>query len=265
MFSRMRRAAVPAHLAMMSLACLAQSSPLNDTGIAWSGHGTSGHASTCDAADPAGQDCLHGRDKAAVDGVLAKQGGSALNNGQANGFDFTKISNAGDPLPASAALGPGSGDWACTRDNVTGLVWEVKVDDASHLRHQGHTYTWFDTHSTDGNPGTAATDGGHAAACKTAARCDTEKYVEDVNQAALCGAHDWRLPTIKELGGIVDFGRVEPSIDPDYFPHTPADSSYWSGSPLANNTGQSWMAYFGDGYVHAAIRIGEARVRLVRR
>ena len=86
----------------------AQTHPLNDTGITWSGHATSGNATTCDDAHPAGQDCHYGRDAAAAAAsTLAKTGASAPNNDIANGFDYTKISNSGTVLPASAVLGSG--------------------------------------------------------------------------------------------------------------------------------------------------------------
>ncbi|MFA7607548.1 MAG: DUF1566 domain-containing protein [Rhodocyclaceae bacterium] len=259
----LRRTAFATSLLLALSVAHAQTSPthpLNDTGITWSGHATSGNATSCDATHPAGQDCQYGRDAAAAASTLpAKTGGSALNNGIANGFDYTKISNSGTVLPASAVLGSGPDDWACTRDNVTGLVWEVKVNDVAHLRHMGHTYTWYNTNSPDGNSGTA--DGG---SCATAGRCDTEKYVQDVNAANLCGATDWRMPTVKELVGIADLGRSNPAIDPDYFPNTPS-SIVWSGSPSAGYSGYAWGVYFGSGYAdNGSLRSNGNHVRLVR-
>ena len=56
-------------------------------------------------------------------GALPKTGAGAA------GFDYTKIANDGSELPADAPLGSAAGEWACTRDNATGLVWEVKTDD----------------------------------------------------------------------------------------------------------------------------------------
>lgn len=226
--------------------------PLNDTGITWSGNATGGNASTCDASHPAGQDCHYGRDAAAAAGQLVKKGGGSA------GFDFTKIANSGAELPASAALGSGANDWACTKDNVTGLVWEVKT--TSGLRSQIHTYTWYNTQSPDGNKGTAS--GG---SCATAGRCDTEKFVADVNAAGLCGASDWRIPTRKELVGIVDYGRRNPAIDPTYFPNT-VPSFTWSGSPYAGDSNYAWDVGFFDGQVHQSLfnRSYPKHVRLVR-
>ena len=36
------------------------------------------------------------------------------------------MANNGTDLPESALLGSGPTDWACTRDNTSGLLWEVK-------------------------------------------------------------------------------------------------------------------------------------------
>lgn len=255
-------------LILAAAACLAvpfashaQTQPLNDTGITWSGDALDGNATTCEAGTnpdhPEGQDCQYGRDQAARDGELIKIGASTPNNGVENGFDYTKISNTGNDLPASAQLDSGPDDWACTRDNVTGLIWEVKTDDGG-LRSQNHTYTWYDSNSPDGNPGEEA--GG---SCHASGRCDTEKFIEDVNAQGLCGHSDWRLPSRKELLSIVDSGRYDPSIDPDYFPNTPS-SYFWSASPYANNSNSAWDVRFNYGDSGSNNRSYGRRVRAVR-
>lgn len=225
------------------------SRPLNDTGVAFCGAYPDGNLA-CDGSQPAGQDAHYGRDAAAAAGQLTKVGGGNA------GFDFTKIANNGSVLPASAALGEGPTDWACTRDNVTGLLWEVKT--TSGLRSQSHSYTWYDSvHNYGGYPGTAS--GG---SCATAGRCDTEKYVADVNAVGLCGQTDWRMPAVWELLGIVDKGRVIPSIDTAYFPNT--GTFFWSGSPSAYNRGVAWYVYFKYGGADDINQSFGFLVRLVR-
>ncbi len=198
------------------------------------------------------QDARYGRDAQAAAGTLSKTGGGG------KGFDFTKIANNGSVLSASATLGSGSTDWACTRDNVTGLIWEVKT--TSGLRSQSHTYTWYNSNSAINGGAVGTASGGY---CATSGRCDTEKFVQDVNAAGLCGASDWRMPTVKELEGIVDFGRVNPAIDPDYFPNTPG-SYFWSGSPYADGSYDAWYVYFGYGGAYGNYRGNGYAVRLVR-
>lgn len=264
----LRRTAFATSLLLALSVAHAQTSPtrpLNDTGITWSGHATSGNAATCDPAYPAGQDCHYGRDAAAAAGDLTKIGAGAA------GFDFTKISNSGNPLPASATLGTGPDDWACTRDNVTGLVWEVKLNDVAHLRHMGHTYTWYDTDAAtnggaDGSIGSNTCNSTLAAAPYNN-QCNTQHYVAAINALSgaerLCGATDWRMPTVKELEGIVDFGRVNPAIDPDYFPNTPS-SVVWSGSPYADSSNLAWYVVFSSGFAGNGYRSSKYHVRLVR-
>lgn len=79
------------------------------------------------------------------------------------------------------------------------------------MRSQNHTYTWFNTNAATNGGADGMANGG---ICETAGRCDTQKFVADVNSAGLCGATDWRMPTVKELEGIADLGRSNPAIDP---------------------------------------------------
>ncbi|MBN9341021.1 MAG: DUF1566 domain-containing protein [Comamonadaceae bacterium] len=222
--------------------------PLNDTG-----------ALACDTSSGTVQDCHHGRDAGAATGQLTKTGTSA---DARSGFDFTKIGGAGASLPPGLSLGTSPGDWVCTRDNVTGLVWEVKIATPGMRRNQDYRYTWHDPHSPDGNPGTE----GSAATCLTAGRCDTTRYVDDVNASnGLCGHKDWRLPTLQELETLVDLGRsgAEPRIDPAYFPNTPA-AAYWTATPFAGDTAQAWALDFATGTPSPAPRADALRMRLVR-
>lgn len=175
---------------------------------------------------PAGQDALHGRDAKAKRGELEKVGG-----GEA-GFDFTKLGASGEPIAVQDRAWELGGieaegtHWSCVRDNRTGLIWEVKHRDASHLRYRGHTYTWFnpDPDTNGGEEGVA--DGGQC----MGSTCDTDGYVQAVNAAQLCGADSWTLPTRQQLLSLMHNGRSSPAtIDPDYFPNTLA-GAYWSSS-----------------------------------
>jgi len=148
--------------------------------------------------------------------TLAKIGSGAA------GFDFTKISNTGNALAAGAVLGTGANDWACTRDNVTGLVWEVKTSNPATpgLRDVANTYTWYnpDVGSNGGDAGST----GNATSCNsTLAACNTQDYVAAVNAANLCGRSDWRLPSYKDAFTIFNaqtLGASTPtSFDPTYF------------------------------------------------
>ena len=226
---------------------------LNDTGITFGGEPSSGNNVGCTSsgANIAQQDCSKGRDanpalNSAADGVA--------------GFSFTKISNAGAALLASAALGSLPNEWACTYDNVTGLMWEVKTT-AVGRRNSAHTYTWFSSDPSN-NAGATGTAGGGT--CGDAAgTCDTEKFAATTNALTLCGRNDWRMPHIKELESIAHHGVVNPSIDAAWFPNT-ASPFFWSGSPSAGGATFAWSVNFSYGYADIGNRSGAYRVRLVR-
>jgi hypothetical protein len=265
----------PWHLFLTILLALPASAlALNDTGITWSGDATSGNAGTCDPGDPAGQDCRYGADAAANAGVLYKKGGG---NG---GFDFTKVCNSGElagegSCPANddasmASIGSGPNQWGCTKDNVTGLIWEVKTDDGG-LRDKDWKYTWYDSDSPDGETGTLGSNtscGGTLSAYSD--QCNTEHYVAAVNAANICGEtteNDWRMPTIKELEGIADLGRTNPgidnpTIDSKYFPNT--DFVFWSGSPYVKAGDSAWSMRFYYGDARRLTHSNPAKVQLVR-
>ncbi len=220
---------------------------------------------TGDAATYPGQDGRYGRDAAASAGQLSKTGG-----GEA-GFDYTKVCNSGElagqgSCPVDPSLGSGDNDWACTKDNLTGLIWEVKLDDNEHLRHTDWIYTWYnsDAGANAGNAGTPdAGSGQNSDNCLDDARCDTEKYTADVNTANLCANTDWRMPSKRELQTISHLGRRNPAIDPTYFPNT-ASAGFWSASSTAYDPGDAWGVYFCYGYGGAGDKGYSGRVRLVR-
>ena len=207
-----------------------------------------------DAGTHPRQDCRYGHDAAAAAGATKTGAGT-------KGFDYTKIANNGATLAAGAALGAAATDWACTQDNITGLTWEVKTPSGGGgLRDSAHTYTWYSSNAATngGNVGTA--NGG---TCTNGTGCDTEKFVADVNAAALCTYADWRMPTQRELLTLVYADGSSPSIDPTYFPNTVA-SDFWSGSSYVPSPSYAWGVDFYVGGAGAGNKANSYYVRLVR-
>ena len=127
---------------------------------------------------------------------------------------YTKLDANGNDLPDSAT------EWVMVRDNVTGLIWEVKTDDGS-IHDKDNTYTWQDAQDT---------------------------FITQVNTSSFGGHSDWRLPTIKELASILNLLGTHPTIDSDFFPNTLTSNTptpyYWSSSTHAENTDDAWYFYF---------------------
>jgi hypothetical protein len=215
-------------------------SKLNDTGITWGGNYPSGNNTTCTGVNISAQDCSHGRDAQALAGTLQKVGGGDA------GFDFTRLNSNGTEYTGSGNYD--SDPWACVRDNVTGLVWEVKTDDDG-IHDKDNTYRWG---------GLTAIGRDHPNKEGTYYD-DWNTLVNGTNTEKLCGFNDWRVPTQKELGNITHHGKTNPTIDTNYFPNAPifSDSStpwlsnptsyLWSSSPASYNNNYAWAVYFYEG------------------
>jgi hypothetical protein len=61
-------------------------------------------------------------------------------------------------------------------------------------------------------------------------------------------AGDWRLPNVRELQSLIDYGRGNPAL-PSGHPFTNVRSAYWSSSTVAGNPGWAWCVSVGSGYV----------------
>lgn len=141
---------------------------------------------------------------------------------------YTKLGEGGTELDSGAD----GGDWIMTRDNVTGLIWEVKTIDNKNL-----TYTWQDAHD----------------------------FISTLNTAEFGGYNDWRMPTRLELAFLINRGSVRPAIEIDWFPNINTENyQYWSSSPRAKDENYAWRVHFTDGFVSYVLKSELLSVRAVR-
>jgi uncharacterized protein DUF1566/peptidase C13-like protein/HYDIN/CFA65/VesB family protein/Ser-Thr-rich glycosyl-phosphatidyl-inositol-anchored membrane family protein len=159
---------------------------------------------------------------------------------------YTKLDENGDALPDDATT------WVMVRDNVTGLIWEVKADDES-IHDKDNTYTWYDS-NTETNGGDAGTPGDGT---------DTEDFIQALNDASFGGYSDWRLPNREELHSIIDYGRHSPSIDIKYFPYT-LSNHYWSSTTLVGDNYMAWRVNFLSGYDGYDLDYGKSNSYYIR-
>lgn len=168
------------------------------------------------------------------------------------GFDFTKIANNGSELPSTSSPGSGATDWACTRDNITGLTWEVKTTSTSDARYFGHRYTWYNANAAE-NGGHSGGVGSSSTCFPAMSQCNTQAFADAVNRSALCGYADWRLPTPRELRSIVSYGDVDTAVsvherigvDRNFFPNMPLERAYWSSYSYAPDPALGWVVEIG--------------------
>ena len=194
---------------------------------------------------------------------------------------YVKVSNSGKALPATAPLGSGPNEWACTYDSNTKLIWEVKT--SSGFRSVAWEYTWYDTNASTNFGMVGVENGANSNHCDKTDHCNTLDYRTRVNTQTLCGASDWRLPNNSELstlvfcspggyntlsagviGSICTAGNVQaPTIDTSYFPNT-ASNLYWTDTTKSDLTDYAWFTNFANGSNDAAPKTYSNPVRLVR-
>jgi hypothetical protein len=233
---------------------------LNDTGITWSGEPVSGNNNSCTPPSTATingkQDCHYGRDNDNTknddtDGVA--------------GFSFTKLDAKGVPLADQTAKGH-----ACVKDNITGLIWEVKT--TTGTRSNDKKYKWGGLTAIGRNhplkEGAYADDKSKSSWNKLVNYANNTDNANDAG-GSLCSFSGWRVPDITELRSIAHLGITTLSIDKKYFPNT-QPHGYWSSSPKANPVGTSsvkyyaWNLLFNHGWVGFSDRNTDHYVRLVR-
>jgi hypothetical protein len=178
-------------------------------------------------------------------------------------MSFTKLAHGGTELPDTATVADG---WIMTRDNVTGLIWEVKQDkdDAKNYDNPhdaDNTYTWYDSDpaTNSGNAGTAGNG------------TDTEDFINALNAENYGGYNNWRLPDRNELQSIVDYDRINPSIDTTFFPNTIVSlysntlaGFYWSSTTGPNYMDAAWVVSFNYGYYNSRMKHAILYLRAVR-
>jgi hypothetical protein len=120
-------------------------------------------------------------------------------------------------------------------DNNTGLVWEKKT--AANV---------LDAYTFD----------------------EAFVYVAGLNERRFAGHDDWRVPNLRELQSLIDYGRFDPAVAPEFNDcdngSCTASGSYWSSTSAVSAGILAWRVNFVDGFQITGGKTFTIRVRAVR-
>ena len=219
---------------------------------------------------------------------------SNLSSCKASAQKFPATGEEGDIYPAAddGALQKGSrlsytgnGDGTIT-DNNTKLMWEAKdgcdgASSASDLHDGDNFYQWAGQCSPGGALCESNADCTSPQTCKIMDGQGTGytifSWVAALNEAKFAGYGDWRIPNVRELQSIVDYGLVDPAIDfafstggtggcmpPLPNPGVREEGNYWSSSSQRGILNNAWQVSFFLGIVNSTGMFSQGYVRAVR-
>jgi len=176
-------------------------------------------------------------------------------------------------------------------DINTALTWEKKValdglGDALNLQDADNRYPWR------GSCSLSASECGSDVDCPVGESCDAGdlqsaspngmtifEWVAALNAAVFAGFNDWRVPNVRELQSIVDYGISSPSVGlafhelgcggacsdiTDPLCSCTVSANYWSSSTFISSSSGGWGVSFGTGLVNANAKTSTLFVRAVR-
>jgi len=141
-------------------------------------------------------------------------------------------------------------------DHVTGLMWQDDAAAASTPK------PWL----TADNYDTCKNDTSSEACCDT----NGDTAATYCSELTLGGYTDWRLPTVEELEGIVDYGKASPAINTTFIntnlPYSMEVNlpRYWSATTDGSYRGGAWIVDFFIGNVTNRDKDSNYYVRCVR-
>jgi len=170
--------------------------------------------------------------------------------------------------PGDRAMAPDAAGGALRRSGLlrTGqTVPYYSGDDANYQTGKPFYYTDHgDGTVTDNVTGLMWPKDGSGLGCwnsQTSSWAEAINYCETLEFA---GHLDWRLPNIRELASLINYGTVGPAMDTAVFTNTVWDGYYWTSTPC-DNSAYAWSMQFYDGGSYAVHKtVSSIYLRAVR-
>ena len=115
----------------------------------------------------------------------------------------------------------------------------------------------------DHNTGLMWAANGEDKGCNWGNQTDWSAAIDWCNNLDFGGYTDWRLPNVRELQSIVDYGAFSPTIDTTNFVNAKS-YYYWSSTTFDKVASSAWYVDFSDGDVHYDTKTSNSYVRAVR-
>jgi len=182
------------------------------------------------------------------------------NTAKSNAVSITKRKSAYNKHDGNGVLiDHKTEQWSCIHDTQNNLMWEVKSNN-NDLRNANNLYSWY---NPDNQAANGIADGGR---CQGNSECDTNAYIQAMNEQNFCGHNDWQLPTREQMQTLVYLKNDDKSatINKNYFPETAA-SWYWTASENNDNNQFAWYILFRNGISLNDLKERPKHIRLVRK
>lgn len=171
-----------------------------------------------------------------------------------------------------SAIAPGKTKWAGDGIPVTGQTAVYHAGDDG--THQAGAPFWLelvglypaDWVVLDHRTGLMWAASGTGKGCLWGQMTDMYAAIDYCNNLDFGGCTDWRLPNIKELQSIVNYGRFDPAIDAASFFNLPLaiNLPYWSSTSLHTGSAMAWYCDYYAGDITTGSTIYLKYVRAVR-